>query len=78
MTARPDTGAGATLFFEGRHMNPFMSAGGSNFTIDDFNINWNFDRGPQGYVGGYNIGSGFNTELPKGKNISCGWISSLP
>ena len=34
------TGAGATLFFEGRHFNPFMNAGGSNATIDDFNINW--------------------------------------
>jgi gluconate 2-dehydrogenase alpha chain len=60
------TGAGATLFFEGRHMNPFMSAGGSNITIDDFNINWNFDRGPHGFVGGYNVGSGFNTPLPIG------------
>ena len=39
------TGAGATLFFEGRHFNPFMNAGGSNVTIDDFNINWDFDRG---------------------------------
>ncbi len=34
------TGAGATLFFEGRHFNPFMNAGGSNVTIDDFNTNW--------------------------------------
>ena len=50
------TGAGATLFFEGRHFNPFMNAGGSNATIDDFNINWDFDRGPHGFVGGYNIG----------------------
>ena len=39
------TGVGATLFFEGKHFNPFMSAGGSNATIDDFNINWDFDRG---------------------------------
>src|SRR6267142_92718 len=60
------TGAGATLFFEGRHMNPFMSAGGSNFTIDDFNISWNFDRGPLGFVGAYNVGAGFNTPLPIG------------
>ena len=64
------TGAGATLFFEGRHFNPFMSAGGSNVTIDDFNINWDFDRGPHGFVGGYNVGSGFNTaaadRLPAG------------
>jgi gluconate 2-dehydrogenase alpha chain len=60
------TGAGATLFFEGRHFNPFMSAGGSNFTIDDFNINWGFDRGPLGFVGAYNVGAGFNTPLPIG------------
>jgi gluconate 2-dehydrogenase alpha chain len=60
------TGVGATLFFEGRHFNPFMSAGGSNATIDDFNINWGFDRGPHGFVGAYNVGSGFNTALPIG------------
>jgi gluconate 2-dehydrogenase alpha chain len=60
------TGAGATLFFEGRHFNPFMSAGGSNATIDDFNINWAFDRGPHGFVGGYNVAGGFNTALPIG------------
>jgi len=58
------TGAGATLFFEGRHFNPFMSAGGSNVTMDDFNTNWDFDRGPHGFVGGYNVGAGFNTPLP--------------
>ena len=60
------TGAGATLFFEGRHFNPFMNAGGSNVTIDDFNINWEFDRGPHGFVGGYNVAGGFNTVLPIG------------
>ncbi len=48
---------GATLFFEGKHFNPFISAGGSNVTIDDFNINWAFDRGPHGFVGGYNVGA---------------------
>ena len=60
------TGAGATLFFESRHFNPFMNAGGSNATIDDFNINWAFDRGPHGFVGGYNMAGGFNTVLPIG------------
>ena len=60
------TGAGATLFFEGRHFNPFINAGGSNASIDDFNINWNFDRGPHGYVGGFNVAGGFNTALPIG------------
>jgi gluconate 2-dehydrogenase alpha chain len=60
------TGAGATLFFEGRHFNPSMNAGGSNDTIDDFNTNWNFDRGPHGFVGAYNVSGGFNTALPIG------------
>jgi gluconate 2-dehydrogenase alpha chain len=60
------TGVGTTLFIEGRHFNPFMSAGGSNATIDDFNINWGFDRGPHGFVGAYNVGGGFNTALPIG------------
>src|SRR2546430_17044179 len=48
------------------HFNPFMSAGGSNTTIDDFNINWDFDRGPHGFVGGYKICAGFKTPLPLG------------
>src|SRR5262249_4147004 len=43
-----------------------MSAGGSNATIDDFNINWDFDRGKDGFVGGYNVAGGFNTALPIG------------
>jgi gluconate 2-dehydrogenase alpha chain len=60
------TGAGAQLFFEGRQFNPFMSAGGSNASIDDFNINWDFDRGPHGFVGGFNVAGGFNTALPIG------------
>jgi len=60
------TGASATLFFEGRRFNPFMSAGGSNTTIDDFNTNWDFDRGPHGFVGAYNVAAGFNTALPIG------------
>src|SRR3954463_769656 len=33
-------GVSATLFFEGKYFNSFISAGGSNWTIDDFNINW--------------------------------------
>ena len=60
------TGAGATLFFEGRNFNPFINAGGSNATMDDFNINEAFDRSPYGFIGGYSIGAGFNTALPIG------------
>jgi gluconate 2-dehydrogenase alpha chain len=60
------TGASATLFFEGKYFNPFINAGGSNATIDDFNITWDFDRGPLGFVGAYNVAGGFNTPLPIG------------
>src|SRR5947208_1323333 len=38
----------------------------ANATIDDFNLNWDFDRGELGFVGGYTIGSGFNSALPIG------------
>src|SRR6195256_6457704 len=60
------TGAGATLFFEGRHFNPFMSSGGLNVTIDDYNTNWDFDRAKYGYVGGSNISGGMTTGPPIG------------
>ncbi len=43
-----------------------MNAGGSNATIDDFNINWAFDRAPHNFVGAYNVAGGFNTVLPIG------------
>src|SRR5882724_1700893 len=59
-------GVGATLFFEDKSFNPFISAGGSNVTIDDFNVNWAFDRGPHGFVGGYNVAGGFSSALPIG------------
>ena len=60
------TGAGATLFFEGRHFNPFMNAGGSSSTMDDYNANMEFDRGKEGFLGGYTVAAGFNTTLPIG------------
>ena len=60
------TGGGANLFFEGRSFNPFMSAGGSSSTCDDFNQNWAYDRGKHGYVGGFTLAAGFNTALPIG------------
>jgi gluconate 2-dehydrogenase alpha chain len=60
------TGAAATLFFEGRNFNPFMNAGGSDASIDDFNTNWNFDRSKNQFIGGYTVGAGFNTVLPIG------------
>jgi gluconate 2-dehydrogenase alpha chain len=60
------TGAAATLFFDGKYFNPFMNAGGSNATIDDFNTNWAFDRAPHDFLGGFNVSGGFNTALPIG------------
>ncbi len=60
------TGAGARLFFEGKNFNPFINAGGSSSTMDDFNVNWDFDRVKHGFLGGYTIGAGFNTALPIG------------
>jgi gluconate 2-dehydrogenase alpha chain len=60
------TGAGATLFFEGRYFNPFMSAGGLNVVIDDYNTNWEFDRAKYGYVGGSNISGGMTGGRPIG------------
>ncbi len=58
------TGAGATLFFDGKYFNPFMSTGGLNVVIDDYNTNWEFDRGPHGYVGGSNISGGMTHGRP--------------
>jgi gluconate 2-dehydrogenase alpha chain len=58
------TGAAATLFFDGKYFNPFMSTGGSNIGTDDFHYDWNFDRGPHGFVGGYGIGGGMTHGRP--------------
>ena len=54
------------LFFEGRNFNPFINAGGSYATFDDFNTNLDFDREPHDFVGGYTMAGGFNTYLPIG------------
>jgi len=58
------TGAGATLFFEGRHFNPFMSTGGLNVTADDFHYDWNFDRGPHNFIGGFTLAGGMTHGRP--------------
>ena len=60
------TGAGATLFFEGRQFNPFMSTGGLNSVADDFNVNWAFDRAQHGYIGGFNLSGGMTGGRPIG------------
>ena len=58
------TGTRATLFFSDKIFNPFMSTGGLNMMIDDFNADWNFDRsGPQ-FVGGTTINGGMNNGRP--------------
>ena len=46
------TGAAATLFFEGRIFNPFMAAGGFSATMDDFNTNWDSTARKLGFIGG--------------------------
>jgi gluconate 2-dehydrogenase alpha chain len=51
------TGAGAALFFEGRHFNPYMSTGGLSMVIDDYN-HPGYDRSGPGYVGGFNVSGG--------------------
>jgi gluconate 2-dehydrogenase alpha chain len=58
------TGTGATLFFEGKAFNPFIATGSWGQTIDDFNINWDFDRRPHNYVGGTTIAAGGTNGRP--------------
>ncbi len=58
------TGAGATLFFDGKYFNPFMSTGGSNYRMDDFHANVDFDRSKFGFVGGATIGGGMTNGRP--------------
>ena len=58
------TGAGATLFFDDKQFNPFMSTGGLNVTIDDFNYDWTFDRAPHGFVGGFTVAGGMTHGRP--------------
>src|SRR6266550_2330582 len=60
------TGAGATLFFEGKYFNPFMSTGGLSARVDDFHSNWEFDRGQYGYVGGSTLSGGMTNGRPIG------------
>ncbi|MEN3931298.1 GMC family oxidoreductase [Microvirga sp. W0021] len=45
------TSGSARLFFEGKHFNPFIAAGGFAQCIDEFNGD-NFDHGGLGFVGG--------------------------
>ncbi|MDB5810911.1 MAG: gluconate 2-dehydrogenase [Betaproteobacteria bacterium] len=58
------TGASATLFFEGKYFNPFMGTGGLNARTDDFHSNWGFDRSKFGYIGGATLGAGMTNGRP--------------
>ena len=60
------TGAATTLFFEGRHFNPFMSTGGLSIVADDYNVNVDFDRGPHGFIGGFSLSGGMTNGRPIG------------
>ena len=51
------TGAGVTLFFEDKEMNPFMAAGAFGTIMDDFNGD-NFDHSGLGFIGGGHISAG--------------------
>ena len=50
---------------------PFMNAGGSNATIDDFNTNWAFDRAPHNFVGGYNRRRAASTPCCRSATARC-------
>jgi gluconate 2-dehydrogenase alpha chain len=58
------TTAGATLFFEDKNFNPFMSTGSLSSIIDDFHGNWAFDRSEFGYIGGSTIAGGMTHGRP--------------
>ena len=58
------TGASATLFFEGRHFNPFITAGGSSDSSTTSTSTGISTAARTAFVGGYNIAGGFNTALP--------------
>lgn len=54
----------ATLFFDDKQFNPFMSSGSLSTVIDDFHGNWDFDRAPFGYIGGSTIAGGMSHGRP--------------
>jgi gluconate 2-dehydrogenase alpha chain len=58
------TGAGATLFFEDKNFNPFMSTGGLRVVTDDYHYDWKLDRAQHGYIGGFNVSGGMTHGRP--------------
>jgi gluconate 2-dehydrogenase alpha chain len=57
------TPSGVNLFFDEKHFNAFMGAGGSSLAIDDFNGD-NFDHAGLGFIGGGNVNCGSNGARP--------------
>jgi gluconate 2-dehydrogenase alpha chain len=57
------TPSGVTLFFEDKHFNSFMGAGGSALAIDEFNGD-NFDHAGLGFIGGGFFAAGSNGARP--------------
>jgi gluconate 2-dehydrogenase alpha chain len=55
----------ASVFFEGKHFNPFMGAGGLNMSFDDYNGD-NFDHSGLGFIGGGVVGQGSGAGRPIG------------
>ena len=51
------TGAGVSVFFKDRWINPFMASGSTGTVIDEFN-NDNFDHTGLGFLGGADIAPG--------------------
>jgi gluconate 2-dehydrogenase alpha chain len=54
-----------STYFEGKHFNPFMGAGGDSILIDDYNGD-NFDHSGLDFVGGGAIGQGASGGKPIG------------
>ena len=59
-------GGGQLMFFEGKSFNPFIATGSAGVTIDDFHSNWDFDRGPHGFIGGSTVQCGGSGGRPIG------------
>lgn len=60
------TGTGARLFFEDKLFHPYFGTGGLSMVSDHFHANWDFDRAPHGFVGGYTMSAGMTNGRPIG------------
>ena len=62
------TGAGLSVFFKDRWINPFMASGSTGMVIDEFN-NDNFDHTGLGFLGGAYISAGVYNGRPIGHRM---------